>query len=101
VCSSLSFFLFFYFLSHCRPTLSVCCLIANRDFIYAGRRAGKNTGLLFSYSRRATYDPYQTCHADRGGPPIFASLTFLDPIVSPPAAVENLCENVLIQDQCL
>ena len=30
VCSSMSFL--FYFLSHCRPILSVCCLIANKDY---------------------------------------------------------------------
>ena len=30
-CSSPSFFLFFYFLSHC--ILSFCCLMANKDFI--------------------------------------------------------------------
>jgi len=33
VCSSLSFFLLFYFLSRC--IFSVCCLMANKDFIYS------------------------------------------------------------------
>ena len=90
--------------------LKIHCFIAfllSQTFVIPKRDKQKKqikTSHFFVYSQHATHNLNHTWHGDRGGPYHFCPphLTFwIQSVVSPLEAIENLCENAPAEGKCL